>query len=113
MVKNHVFNDTSQIYDYITNYYEKKYNINFVLTNEEKFTSPFYWIRVHQLLTNSPSNNDSKYIICQVKEGNSLSKYIESDTTTEETKTYIKNYDSVTLYQYMDLLVLLYIIHLT
>ena len=38
-----VFNDTSQRYDSIANYYEKKDKINFVLTNEEKFMSPFYW----------------------------------------------------------------------
>ena len=38
--------------------------------------SPFYWKRVHQLLTSSLSNNDSKYRIFQVKKDNSLSKYI-------------------------------------
>ena len=85
-----VFNDTSQRYDYITNYYEKKDNINFVLTNEEKFMSLFYWKRVHQLLANSLSNNDSKYRIYLVKEDNFLSKYIESNTTIDEIKTYIK-----------------------
>ena len=85
-----IFNDTSQRYDYIANYYEKKGNINFVLTNEEKFTSPFYWKRVQQLLTSSLSNNGSKCRIYQVKEDNSLSKCIESTTTTDEIKTYIK-----------------------
>ena len=48
-VKNQIFNDTSQRYDYIANYYDKKDNINFVLTNEEDFMSPFYWKRIHQL----------------------------------------------------------------
>ena len=42
-----VINDTSQRYDSIENYYEKKDNINFVLTNEEKFMCPFYWKRVY------------------------------------------------------------------
>ena len=60
------------------------------MTNEEKFMSPFYWKRVHQLLTSSLSNNDSKYRIYQFKEDNSLSKYIESNTTTGEIKTYVK-----------------------
>ena len=60
------------------------------MTNEEKFMSPFYWRRVHQLLTSSLSNNDSKYRMFQVKEDNFLSKYIESDTITGDIKTYIK-----------------------
>ena len=89
-IKNHVFNDTYQIYDSIAKYYEKNDNIIFVLTNEEKFMIPFNWKRVHQLLTSSLSNNDSKYRMFQVNEDNSLSKYIKSDTTTEESKTYIK-----------------------
>ena len=89
-VKNQVFNDISQRYDYIANYYDRKDNINFVLTNEEDFMSSFYWKRIHQLLTSSLFNNDSKYRIYQVKEDNSLFKYIESNTTTEEKKLYIK-----------------------
>ena len=68
-----IINDTSQRYDLIVNYYEKKDNINFVLRNEGIFVSPFYWKIVHQLLTSSLSNNDSKYPRYQVKEDNSLS----------------------------------------
>ena len=52
--------------------------------------SSFYWRRVHQLLKSSLSNNDSKYRMFQVKEDNSLSKYIESDTITGDIKTYVK-----------------------
>ena len=95
-------NDSSQRYDSIAKYYETKDNINFVLTNEEKFISPFYWKRVHQLLTSSTSKNDSKYRIYQVKEDNSLSKYVESDTTTGEKKHTLKNHVSVILDQFMD-----------
>ena len=41
------------------------------------------------IIKNLLSNNDSKYRIYQVKEDNSLSKYIESNTTTDEIKKYI------------------------
>ena len=37
-----VINDSSQRHDSITIWYEKKDNINFVLTNEEKFMSLVY-----------------------------------------------------------------------
>ena len=101
-----VIKDSSQRYDSIAKCYEKKDNIHFVMTNEEKFMSPFYWKRVHQLLTSSTSKNDSKYRIYQVKEDNSLSKYVESDTTTGEKYIYIlKNHISVVLDQFMDHLV--------
>ena len=50
--------------------------------------SPFYWIRVHQLLTSSTSNNDSKYGIYQVKENNALCKYVENDSITGEKNIY-------------------------
>ena len=96
-----VINDSSQRHYSITIWYEKKDNINFVLTNEEEFMSPFYWKKVHQLLTSSTSKNDSKYRIYQVKEDNSLSKYVESDTTTEK-KHMLKNQVSVILDQFMD-----------
>ena len=48
--------------------------------------------------------NDSKYRIYQVKDDNSLSKYVESDTTTEDKTIYIlKNHVSFTLDQFIDL----------
>ena len=97
-----VINDSSQRYDSIANIMKKKDNINFVLTNEEEFMSPFYWKKVHQLLTSSTSKNDSKYRIYQVKEDNSLSKYVEGDTTTGEKKHILKNHVSVILDQFMD-----------
>ena len=46
-VPNRVFKDTSQNPDYIAKYYEKKDNVNFLLTNETKFMSVFFWRRVH------------------------------------------------------------------
>ena len=61
-VPNHVFNNTSQNPDYIAKYYEKKDNINFVLTNETKFTRKLM-----------------------------------------KPKHILKNHDSVTLYQYMNI----------
>ena len=80
----------------------KKKEHKFLMTNEEMFMSPFYWKRVHQLLTSSTSKNDSKYRIYQVKKDNSLSKYVESDTTTGEKKHTLKNHVSVILDQFMD-----------
>ena len=97
-----VINKSSQRYDSIAKYYEKKENINFLMTNEEKFMSPFYWNRVHQLLTSSTSKNDTKYGIYQVKENNDLCKYVESDTTTGGKKHTLKNHVSVLLDQFMD-----------
>ena len=104
MVKNHVFNDTSQIYDYIANYYEKKDHINFVLTNEEKITSPFYWKKVHQLLTSSLSNNDSKYRIFKLKKTIHYQNILIVTQLQKKSKLILKNHDSITLDQYMDLL---------
>lgn len=50
----------------------KKDYVNFVLTNETKFMSAFFWRRIHLQLTNntSLSNDGAKYSICQVKEDN-------------------------------------------
>ena len=52
--------------------------------------STFYWRSVHQLLTSSLYNNDSKCIIFQVEEDNLLSKYIETNNITGDFKTYVK-----------------------
>ena len=54
--------------------------------------SAFFWRKVHLQLTNNTSlrNNGAKYIICQVKEDNSLSKYLDHDGETNEIKIYVK-----------------------
>ena len=60
------------------------------MTSEEKFMSPFYLKRVHQLITSSTSKNDSKCGIYQVKKDNALCKYVGNYSSTGGKKTYIK-----------------------
>ena len=79
-----VINEMSQNNDSTARYYEKKDLINLVMTNEDKFMSPFYWKRVHELITSSITKIDSRHGIYQVKDNNELCKYVENN------KTYIK-----------------------
>ena len=97
-----VINESSQNYDSTAKYYEKKDNINLVMTKEEKFMSPFNWKRVHQLITSSTTNNDPRYGIYQVKEDNALCKYVENYSSTEGKKYTLKNHVSVILDRFMD-----------
>ena len=86
----------------LQNIMKKKDNINLVTTKEEKCTSPFYWKRVHQLITSSTTNNDPRYGIYQVKEDNALCKYVENYSSTEGKTHILKNHVSVILDRFMD-----------
>ena len=67
-------------------HYQKKEDVNFVLTNEQKFMSPFFWERVHEHITSSTTlpNNGCKYNICQVKENNDSSSMKSSEVFVKE-----------------------------
>ena len=60
MIKYDIHKESNNNHDYIAKYYQNKDNVNFSLTNETKFVSHFFWLRVHQLLTSSLNKNDSK-----------------------------------------------------
>ena len=72
-------NNTFHLRDSIAHYYQKKEDVNFVLTNEQQIMSPCFWKRVHEHITKSTSlpNNGCMYNICQVKDNNESSKYID------------------------------------
>ena len=74
LIKYDIQNKSDNNNDSIAKYYTNKDNVNLSLTNETQFMSHYFWLRVHQLLTSSLKNNDSKYRIFQVKENDSLSK---------------------------------------
>ena len=63
---------------------KKKDLINLAMNNEDKFMSPFYWKRVHELITSSITKINSRHGLYQVKDNNDLCKYVENH------KTYIK-----------------------
>ena len=48
-----IHNESNNNNDSIAKYYQNKDNVNLSLTNETKFTSHYFWLRVHQLLTSS------------------------------------------------------------
>ena len=52
-IDDHDINNRIHLHDSIAHYYQKKEDINFVWTNEQKFTSPFFWKRVHEHITSS------------------------------------------------------------
>ena len=67
LIKYDIHNESNNNIDSIAKYYQNKDNANLSLTNETKFMSHYFWLRVHQLLTSSLKNNDSKYRIFQVQ----------------------------------------------
>ena len=72
------------------------------MTNKDKFMSPFYWKKVHQLITSATSKNNSKYRIYQVKK---IMLYVNMLIIThqlEGKKHTLKNHVSVILDQFMD-----------
>ena len=97
LIKYDIHNESNNNNDSIAKYYQNKDNVNLSLTNETKFMSHYFWLRVHQLLTSSLKNNDSKYRIFQVQENDSLSKkscinnqYTELDDVSGVVKTFVK-----------------------
>ena len=76
-------NNIIHLHDSIVNYYQKKEDVNFVLTNEKIIMSQGFWKRVHEHIISSTSlpNNGCKYNICQVKDDNESSKYIDVKTS--------------------------------
>ena len=68
-IENHNINNVIQLKHSIAHYYQKKEYVNFVLTNEQKVMSLFFWDRAHEHITSSTTlpNNGCKYKICQVK----------------------------------------------
>ena len=90
---NHEINVTkkqSHEQDSVPRYYQKKNEVNFILTNETKFMSPHFLDRVHEHITSStylPNVNGCKYNICQIKNNiNAPSKYVEENIS----KIYVK-----------------------
>ena len=78
-IENYDINNGIQLKDSIAHYYQKKEDVNFVLTNEHKSMSSFFWDRVHEYITSSTTlpNNGCKYKSYQVKENNDSSKYLD------------------------------------
>ena len=76
-------NNIIHLHDSIVHYYQKKEDVNFVLTNENIIMSQGFWKRVHEHIISSTSlpNNGCKYNICQVKDDNESSKYIDVKTS--------------------------------
>ena len=72
LIKYDIHNESNNNNDSIAKYYQNKDNVNLSLTNKTKFMIHYFWLRVHQLLTSSLKNNDSKYRIFQVQENDSL-----------------------------------------
>ena len=71
------------LHDSIAHFYKKKKDFNLVLTNETKFMNPGFWKRVHEHIISSTTlqnNGCNKYNICQVKDDNQSSKYIDEIT---------------------------------
>ena len=70
--------------------------------NEQKIMSPFFWDRVHEYITSSTTlpNNGCKYKICQVKEDNDSSKYLD----VKSSNILWRNIGAVILDQLMELL---------
>ena len=101
-VDNIDINNTIYLHDYIAHYYQKKEDVKFVLTTETKFINPGYWKRVHKHIIGSTSlpNNGCKYNICQEKDDNESSKYIDAKTSEvfvkESRFSYIRPVDGAT-----------------
>ena len=83
--------------------YQKKEDCNLILTNETKFMNPVFWNRVHEhiiFLTTLQNIEFNKYNICQVKDDNESSKYIDETIqqvfVKESRFSYIRPVDGAT-----------------
>ena len=78
------------------------YKIQFSFDKWTNIHESFFWERVHEHLTSSTTlqNNGCKYNICQVKENNDSSKYID----VKSSDVFVKNLGSVIFDQLMELL---------
>ena len=96
-------NNTKYLHDSIAYFYQKKEDFNLVLTNETKFMNPGCWKRAHKHIISSStlqSNGCNKSNICQVKDDNESSKYIDEKTlqvfVKESRFSYIRPVDGAT-----------------
>ena len=101
-IENYDINNRIKSQDSVAHYYQKKEDVNFVLTNEQTFMRLFFWDRVHEHITSSTTlpNNGYKYNICQVKEKNDSSKYVDVNSSNvfvkESRFSYIRPVDGAT-----------------
>ena len=101
-IVNYDVNNKIQIKDSIVYYYQKKKVVNFVSTNEKQFMSSIFWNRVHEYIISSTAlaNNWCKYKICQVKQDNDSSLYLDAKTSNDFVKesrfSYIRPIDGAT-----------------
>ena len=60
-IDNHDNNNSIHLQDSIAHYYQKKKNVNFVLTNKQKIMSSHFWQRVHEHITSSTTLPNNGY----------------------------------------------------